>query len=379
MIANFTKVFIEKIQPSHKRDYYLDEKEKGLQLQVTENGVKSFYLRKKINGVSKRIFIGHFPDLSVENARKIALELKGEIAKGIDPHSRKQTLKQEITFGDFFTEYMEKYSKRYKKSWQSDEKEIKRFLSGWFNRKLSSLTNPEVRATHIYIHDNNGLYNANRLLERIKAIFNKAIEWGYEGKNPAVGIKKFKEKKRDRFIQEDELPRFYESLNKEENEDMKDYFYLLLLTGARKNNVLSMRWQDVNFAQNSWRIPETKNGEIVNIPLLEEAVRILQKRLINKKSEWVFGGIGKTGHLVEPKSAWKRILRRSGIADLRIHDLRRTMGSYQAITGASLQIIGKTLGHKTSHATEIYSRLTLDPVRAAMEKAVGMMFFKKND
>jgi integrase len=349
-----------------------------LQLCVTEKGVKSFYLRKKINGVSKRIFIGHFPDLSVENARKIALDLKNDIAKGNDPHNKKQKFKQELTIKGLFAEYLERYSKIQKKNWKNDLWEFEKYLSCWSDKKISNIANNDVRLLHEKIAKENGLYQANRILSRISSVFNKAIEWGYEDKNPAIGIKKFKEQARDRFVQNDELPKLFESINQEENQDMRDYFYLSLLTGARKSNVLSMKWQDVNFNQKSWRIPETKNGEIINIPLLDEAIEILQKRLINKKNEWVFASSGKTGHLVEPKSAWKRILTRAGIENLRIHDLRRTLGSYQAITGASLQIIGKSLGHKSTQATQVYSRLHLDLVRASMEKAVSEMF-GKND
>lgn len=378
MIANFTKAFIEKLTSDDKRVYHKDDKEKGLQLCVTEKGVKSFYLRKKINGVSKRIFIGHFPDLSVENARKIALDLKNDIAKGNDPHHKKQKIKQELTMKELFIEYLERYSKTQKKNWKNDLWEFEKYLSCWSDKKISNITHNEVRLLHEKIAKESGLYQANRVLSRISSIFNKAIEWGYEGKNPAIGIKKFKENARDRFVQNDELPRLFESINQEPNQDMRDYFYLSLLTGARKSNILSMMWKDINFTQNSWRIPETKNGEIINIPLLDEAIEILQKRIVNKKNEWVFASTGKTGHLVEPKSAWKRILTIAGIENLRIHDLRRTLGSYQAITGASLQIIGKSLGHKSTQATQVYARLHLDPVRASMEKAVSEMF-GKND
>jgi integrase len=87
----------------------------------------------------------------------------------------------------------------------------------------------------------------------------------------------------------------------------------------------------------------------------------------------VFPGRGKTGHLVEPKTAWARILKRAGLQNLRLHDLRRTLGSWQAATGASLPIIGKSLGHKSLAATQVYARLNLDPVRAAVNTATDAM------
>ena len=225
-------------------------------------------------------------------------------------------------------------------------------------------------------------YSANRLLERIKAIYNKAIEWGYSGINPANGIKKFKEKARDRFIQPNELPRFFKALDEEENQIAKDYIYISLYTGARKANVLAMKWDEVNFTTKEWRIPKTKNGEAVTLPLVKEAIDILEKRkkqnskmdLPDLQKQYVFPSIGsKSGYLQDPKKAWDRILKKAEISDLRIHDIRRTLGSYQAITGASLPIIGKSLGHKSSQATQIYSRMNLDPVRQSVEKAVELI------
>jgi integrase len=101
-----------------------------------------------------------------------------------------------------------------------------------------------------------------------------------------------------------------------------------------------VRWEEINFDQQHWRIPESKNGEVLTIPLIEEAIIILQNRLKNKKDNnlWVFPGNGKTRHLVEPKSAWKRILKRAGIQNLRIHDIRRTLGSYQTLYTAIIPL-----------------------------------------
>jgi integrase len=203
------------------------------------------------------------------------------------------------------------------------------------------------------------------------------IEWGWEGTNPAAKIHKFKEQKRDRFILHDELPKFMEALEVEPNRDMRDFFLMCLYTGARCGNVMSMRWEDIDFSIKEWRIPDTKNGEPVRIPLIKEALEILGDRSWLKESSmpWIFPGHGKSGHLKEPNVAWKRILSRAGLKNLRIHDLRRTLASYQAIAGTSLLIIGKSLGHKSPQSTAIYARLSNDPVRASMESALD--FYRK--
>ena len=367
---SFTKKLLSDIAaPKKGRKYLHDNREKGLSAYVTPSGAVTFYVRKRVNGRDERIIIGRFPDVSIEQARKKALDIKAQVALGKDPAADKKRLRSEITFGEMFQEYMERYSKKQKRSWQYDEREVNKFLSHWFTRKASSITKREVQALHERIHDGNGLYQANRILERISAIYNRAIRWGWEGTNPAHGIKKFKEKSRDRFLKKDEMPRFFEALAQEENETAREFILLCLLTGARKANVLAMRWNEVNFELKEWRIPETKNGEPHTVPLSDQAIEVLEGRRANASSVFVFPGKGKDGHYSDPARAWRRVLKRAGIQDLRIHDLRRTLGSWMAATGTTTAIIGKTLAHKSVHATKIYERLDLDPVRASIDVA----------
>lgn len=122
-----------------------------------------------------------------------------------------------------------------------------------------------------------------------------------------------------------------------------------------------------------WRIPETKNDETVIVPLVDRVLEILKSRELDKSSEWVFPSPMDKAKSLNPTKGWEKILKRSGLKDLRIHGLRRTFGSYQAISGTSLQTIGKSLGHKTQEATQPYARLNLDPVRASIEKATEIM------
>ena len=402
---------------------FQDMKEPGLSLYVTANEAKSFFVRKRIDGRDERVTIGPFPATTVEQARKKAQQLKGIVASGQNPATIHRVQKRNNqTLGELFEEYMTRYSKKHKKSWVYDEREIKRFLSHWFTRRLSSISRSEIQLLHEKTHDKNGLYQANRLLERLRGMYNKAIEWGWEGQNPASGIKKYKEKSRDRFIQPAEMPCLLRSLNEETNTTIRDYFWILLLTGARKTNTLMMRWEHINWQTHEWRIPDTKNGEPAFIPLVERAYDILKTRYMNSESQWVFPqDDDKDKHFVDPKKGWKRCLERASVylwlqhdkigewlsqlqarhpslpaqmlfavandlakkeriqlppdlLDIRIHDIRRTFGSYQAITGASLQVIGKSLGHKSTHATQIYARLNLDAVRSSVVKATESMF-----
>jgi integrase len=286
-----------------------------------------------------------------------------------------------MSFGALFTEYLEKHSKVHKRSWAYDEREVNKFLKHWFNRKISSIEKAEVERLHAKVGKDSGLYQANRLLERIRSIFNKAADWGWDGANPATGIKKYREKSRDRFLQPEELPRFFEALANEPNEAARDFFMISLLAGARKSNTLAMRWEEINFHAATWRIPQTKNDDPQVVHLSPQAMAILTERKLHSLSPWVFPGAGASGHFADPKKAWVRILKEAGIADLRIHDLRRTLGSWQAATGANSYIIGKSLGHRSQQSTAVYARLNLDPVRESVNKATDAMmgYVKQND
>lgn len=384
---NFTKSFIESFIESlpkaekGKRSYYKDNKVSSLEIMVTDKGSKSFKVTKKKDGRIIRVTLGKYPDLSIENARKKAHEVSAQIAAGINPNEEKSKLNQEITFGNLFKEFIERYAKSQKKTWKDDERDINRLCSQWFKRRISTITNQDVRLFHEKLGAD-APYMANRMLTRIKVMYNKAIEWGYGGNNPADKIKKFKEESRDRFIQPDELPRFFRSLEQEENTIARDYIYLSLYTGARQSDVLSMRWDQIDFLSEKWRIPKTKNGDPQTIPLMKEALEIVKNRkkenkkldLSDLQKQWVLPSFkSEVGHLTEPKKAWSRILERAKIDNLRLHDIRRTLGSYQAISGASNNIVGKTLGHKSQAATAIYARLNLDPVKKSMEDAISLI------
>jgi integrase len=376
----FTKDTISKLQvPQKGADYYQDYKEKGLSLYITSNGVVTFFIRKVVNGKNIRIKIGRFPEISVPQARDEAIQIKAQIANGKNPLDSNVSTHSGIKFRKIFEEYMIKHSQENKKSWKDDEREVNNYLGHWLDKDASSITKKDVEDLHQKMGTENGIYQANRVLAKISSIYNKAIEWGHKLENPIIGIKKFKETTRDRFLQKDEITALLKALKDEQNTIIRDYILISLLTGARKSNVCSMKWSQIDFYTKIWRIPESKNGETLNIPITDKVIEILKLRkqdnmvLGFENSEYVFPGNGATGHLVEPKKAWKNILNRAGIKDLRLHDLRRTFGSWQAITGTSMQIIGKSLGHKSSSATEIYARLSMDPVRESVEKVTKLI------
>jgi integrase len=395
---SFTKKVLDKLPlpPVGKRVDYFDTTTNHLTLRVSHVGTKAFVLYRKIDGVAERITLGRYPAMSIIQARQMVAQHNGAIAVGQNPAEDKRSLRQESTLGEVFKRYMVEYAKPHKKSWEIDEQRYNVHLIHWQNKKLSAIKKQQVQKLLVHIADNQRMLEgidkagrrkvkkvggkgaSNQILRLLRKVFNLAIDWGWDGDNPCTRIKEYKSQSRDRFLESDELPKLFGALAEEPNTTARDYILASLLTGARKDNVLSMRWDQVNLERGEWFIPETKNGESQRVPLISAMHDLLKDRKVEcGNGEWVFPSHGATGHLTNPEKTWKRVLARAGIDDVRgtrLHDLRRSMGSWQANTGASLSIIGKSLNHKNVNTTAIYARLSIDPVRESMEKAADAMF-----
>lgn len=397
--VNFTEAFIRNIAPPEQgqRLVFKDTKIAGLQCRVTSAGVKTFSFYGRMNGRSpERITLGKFTQINVDEARRLTKEIHAAIARNENPAQVKRTNKAEMTFEELFYEYLEKHAKVKKRTWKGDEGRYKLHLKPKLGKKrLSEISRSDLVAIHTNItsqvkktdKDQGGLTiyksgtTANRILALASSIFGWAVNAGHCEVNPASGIKKNPERSRDRFLQEDEMPRFYKALMAEENTVVRDFVLMSMLTGARRQNVASMEWKDISFERKEWRIARTKNNDPQVIPLGKEVLEILKNRLAEQQASqnedvvaiqsYVFPGTGKHGYLSEPRKGWLRILKAANISDLRIHDLRRTFGSWQAKTGASLIVVGKSLGHKSPQATAIYARLDLAPVRDSMKSATS--------
>lgn len=372
---NFTKAAIDRLlTPTNGWAYHYDLKVQGLGIGVGKTGKKTFILYRKINGSPERLTLGRYPDLTIEQARGKASEINSAIAQGANPAEAKRGREAEPTFGALFSKYIERHAKQNKRTWAEDQQRFRQYLESPLSKKKISQVNRHVVASlHSDITMAGHPVVANRVLALVSSIYGWAVSAGLVETNPVRGIKRNKEKSRDRFLQSDELPRFFRALGEETNETMRDYFLLSLLTGARRANVLCMHWGDVNLDRAEWRLKTTKNGMPQTVTLSPQAMEVLRNRLPADIMSFVFPGKGKSGHLVEPKKGWERILARAGLADLRIHDLRRTLGSWQAKQGASLVIIGKSLNHKNPNTTAIYARLDQDPVRHSVNTATSAM------
>lgn len=355
-----------------------DPRTPGLLAELRSGGSVTFYVVKRRPGTKPtRVRVGTFPIITVENARNQAQQELAKLSRGVDPNDRLRAMRKAPTLKEVFDEFIElptrTKSKRAKspKTVHDYRQQFNGYLADWHQRQISTITRLDVEKLHNQLAKTIGNHTANRVLALVKALFNTAIDLGRYNTNPAARLMGFEEQTRERFLQADELPKFWAALEAEPSEKIRDFVKVSLFTGQRRSNVAAMRWADVNFDRAMWSIPQTKTGRH-EVPLTIEALEILKRRkAANGSSEFVFPGLHGKGHLKDPMRQWRAILDRAGIDDLRIHDLRRSLGSWQAITGASLQVVGKTLGHSRPETTAIYSRLSDDPVRAAMGTATA--------
>jgi len=373
-VLSLTKTSVEKLVPTGKRERYRDERMPGLYLEILPSGKKVFRWIKWLDGKTESVRIGPFPAVHPEDARKRAEDLNSSVALGLNPAKQRRAKKSAVTFGELFEAWLYEARDRGKKTWKADERRFKNHLVILSGTHPGEIPRDDIKRLHSKIKTRSGLYEANRTLALVRTVLSWGIrEYAWTFPNPAAGIRMFREEKRDRWLEPHEIPAFFEAVNAETNPDIRDFVLLALLTGARRMNVLSMAWKDLDLAAGRWRIPETKAGEPQVVPLHGAALEILKARRDTVSGFFVFPGPGRSGHLEEPKAGWKRILERAGIENLRIHDLRRTLGSWLATQGESLLLIGKALGHKSQGSTATYSRLAVDPVKAAMNKAIDRM------
>jgi integrase len=242
--------------------------------------------------------------------------------------------------------------------------------------KVADVTHDHVQQLHDRISKRGHLHRANRAIAVLSKMFSLAIRWDMRADNPCKGLERHYEAKRKRYVNGEELHRLIEALNAYPEQSTANVFRLLLLTGARRGEVLSMRWADIDLTAAKWVKPgsTTKQKTDHEVPL-SAPVRLLLSGIREKQAskskplgEFVFPGNGDSGHVVAVKKAWASICRSAGISGLRIHDLRHSFASALVSSGHSLPLIGALLGHSSPSTTSRYSHLHDDPLKAAVEQ-----------
>ena len=347
----------------------------GFGIRVYESGKKAFVLtyRVKATGQQRTMLVGKYGSVTLEQARAQVKVHLGSMAQDDkkDPLAEQKGARQGKTFKEFWIAYLERHAKRHKKSWQEDQRRFRLYLDPAFGgRRIDAITRDDIVKFH-YALGQEKPYQANRCVEQLSKMYELARLWGWVApshSNPAKSIQSFKEEKRDRWISPEELPRLMKAIAEEPNQFAKYAFHLYLLTGVRREELLHAKWEDVDLVRNELRLAETKSNRVHYVPLSPEALDVLRKIPVKEGNPYIIVGQKPGQHLVNIEKIWKRVRKTAGLEDVRLHDLRRTVGSWLAQSGNSLHLIGKVLNHSSQSTTAVYARFAEDHVRQAMNE-----------
>jgi integrase len=349
----------------------------GFGVRITAGGAIAFILNYRIKntGLERRYTIGSFPDWSVAAARERAKELKRNVDSGGDPLGDLQTSRDAPTVADLCARFEAEHVDKLRRRSQGDYRGIihKEIMPALHKLKVAAVDFEDVDRLHRRI-SKRAPVRANRMLSVLSKMFALAIKWRLRPDNPCRGVERNREHARKRYLTPDELARLTTALAQHPDQQAANIFRLLLLTGARRSEVLSARWEQFDLKEGVWTKPatSTKQNAEHRIPLNAPARQLVAGLHKRDDEPWLFPG--RAGrHRVNIERAWSPILRAAGIADLHIHDLRHSYASALAGAGYSLPVIGALLGHSQPQTTARYSHLYDDPLRKATERAGAIL------
>ena len=346
-----------------------DDDVKGFGCRVTAAGARSFVLNYVTRGGRERRYtIGGYPDWQTTVARAKARDLRRLVDDGGDPLADIEHERAAPTVSDLIARFDAEHLPRLRPSSQEDYRRmLASHIRPHFGRhiKVADVSFADIDRLHRKITAAGHLHRANRVVAVTSKMFALAIRWRMRSDNPVRGIQRNTEHHRRRYLSADELVRLTKALAEHSNQHGANMVRLLLLTGARRGEVLSMRWADIDFSAGTWSKPpsSTKQKEHHEAPLSAPARQLLSEiceaqAAANPKKllgEFVFPSHGAAGHRVELKKNWAQLCKAAGISGLRLHDLRHSFASQLASGGASLPLIGALLGHSNPVTTARYA------------------------
>ena len=346
--------------PASGNKVYYDSEVAGFGLRVTANDARSFVMNyRTVAGRERRKTIGGWPDWTATDARKEAQRLRRVIDAGGDPLAEVEAIRLAPTMNDLCDRFEEEHLPRKRPGTAADYRRILRnHIRPHFGNhaKVADVAFTDVDSLHRKISKAGSPRRANTVVAVLSKMFSLAIKWQMRDSNPARGVEKNGEVKRARYMIGDELARLSKALAAHPDRQAADIIRMLLLTGARRGEVLSMRWADVDLTAGVWSKPASRTKQKANhiIPLSAPARQLLSEIAAQQNSQAhlpVFPGEGNAGHIVEIKRAWRSICKAAGIKGLRVHDLRHSFASQLASSGSSLPLIGALLGHSSPATT----------------------------
>ncbi|MEW8403723.1 MAG: tyrosine-type recombinase/integrase [Candidatus Thiodiazotropha taylori] len=380
-----TKTAVEQaLIPDSGQHFYRDDQLKGFALRVTARGVKSFVVEKRIQGRVKRKTLGRFGKLTAEQARKEAQKFLGQVASGQDPiFAQKDREAQSVTLGEVFERYLKARASLKPATVQDYRRLMREVFKDWQGRALQTLTKDQVQKRH-QDYGKRSRARANNAMRLLRALFNFA-RGQYEDsqgrslfpENPVDHLSQVKGwhrvERRCTLIKKSELPAWFEAVEKlrEEgdptSETIADFLLLLLFTGLRRSEGMDLQWNDVDFAERTLQVTDTKNREPLILPLSNPLYELLKRRHGQYESSYVFPG-SRGGRIIEPRKQLFKVVEWSGVP-FTLHDLRRTFITIAESLELSQHAIKHLVNHKMPHdVTTGYLIMVSEQLRPAMEK-----------
>jgi integrase len=366
--------------PNRGSNIYYDGSPVGFALRVTARGVRSFVMSYTVrtNGIRRLKTIGrHGPDnWTVTAARKEALRLRNLINEGEDPMGELHAARQAPSVAELAERYCERRLPGMRPKTQHDDRAMLRLyvLPALGRLKVAEVRRADIAKLHRTLKDRPS--RANRMVSLCSRMFSFAIREDMRaGENPAIGVEQYPEERRERYLSQAELVRLTEALGKCIDQQPANVIRMLLLTGARRGEVLHMEWKHLDLEEGVWTKPSThtKQKKMHRVPLNRPARELLSKVKAHGLSErYVFAGRQSGKPLRDLHRKWKAICKEADIEDLRMHDLRHSYASFLVSAGLSLPVIGALLGHAKPSTTARYAHLFDDPLREATER-VGVI------
>jgi len=372
--VKLTKRVIEAAKPDTKEALLWDSELKGFFCKITPSGKRSYFLYYRTkDGQQRKPKLGEHGAVTCEQAREMALKMLAAVSAGNDPSREQQDKRKAPTLAEFAARYVEQHAKNKKKprSVEEDEGNLARhILPVLGSMKLASITRKHITDLHHTMREKPT--TANRVIALLSKMFNLAEAWGLrtDGSNPCRHVQKYKENKRTRYLSEAELARLGAVLAEDAANGIHNAaanaIRLLILTGCRHSEVLTLTWQEVDTERHCLRLKDSKTGA-KTIPLNPPALALLASLAVVDGNPHVFPGRFAESHLTNLDRYWGSVKKRAGLEDVRLHDLRHTYASVGAAGGFSLPVIGALLGHTQASTTQRYAHLADNPLKHATD------------
>jgi len=345
----------------------------GFGVRVYPSGKKSFVLFYRAGRQQRFMVLGAFPVLTVQAAREKAQKVLASVLDGADPIRTRKQKRTAPTVAELSQRYLREHApKKKQSSVETDERLLKLYiLPAIGSQTVESLTTDDASRLHHSLHKKP--IQANRVLALFSKLLSLAERWGMRplGSNPCRHVERFRENKRERFLSSSELTRLGEALADVERDASEHLsailaIRLLLLTGARRNEILTLRWSEVDLERSCLQLADSKTGKKI-IRLGGAALELLSDAPRQEGNPYVCFGEREGGHFIGLQRPWKRIQKKAGLEEVRLHDLRHSFASVGAGAGVGLPILGRLLGHTQPITTARYAHLADDPLQHAAD------------